>query len=201
MLAEPAATIGRERRRVNRLQHKVLRLVYHVCLASCIASPQHVDQMLPFGSQSTDGRISKLLPAECRMAVGLMGTDCQRGVEQQHTLLGPARQITCLRNGRAQIILNLLEDILQRRWKLHPVLYRETQAVSLPRLMVRVLSDDDHLHLVKGTQVESIEDEFSWWEASAYNILLPDGIRQLLKVRFLKFSLQMFLPRGLYLYI
>ena len=73
--------------------------------------------------------------------------------------------------------------------------------MSLPRLMVRVLSDDDHLHLVKGTQIEGIEDEFSWWEASAYNILLPDGIRQLLKVRFLKFSLQMFLPRGLYLYI
>ena len=201
MLTEPAATIGRERRRMNRLQHKVFRLVYHVCLASRVAAPQHVDQMLALCSQGPDGRISKLLPAQCRMAVGLMGTYGQRGIEQQYPLFGPARQITCLRNGRAQIILNLLEDVLQRRWKLHPVLYRETQAVSLPRLMVRVLSDDDHLHLVKGTQVESIEDEFSWWEASAYTILLPDGIRQLLKVRFLKFSLQMFLPRGLYLYI
>ena len=201
MLAEPAATIGRERRRVNRLQYEILRLVNHICLASRVAAPQHVDQMLALCSQGPDGRISKLLPAQCRMAVGLMGTYGQRGIEQQYPLFGPARQITCLRNGRAQIILNLLEDILQRRWKLHPVLHRETQAVSLPRLMVRVLSDDDHLHLVKGTQVESIEDEFSWWEASAYNILLPDGIRQLLKVRFLKFSLQMFLPRGLYLYI
>lgn len=173
MLAEPAATIGRERRRVNRLQHKVLRLVYHICLASRVATPQHIDQMLALCSQSTDGRISKLLPAQCRMAVGLMGTYGQRGIEQQDPLLGPARQITCLRKGRAQIILNLLEDILQRWRKLYPVLNGETQSMCLSRLMIRVLSDDDHLHLVKGTQVESIEDEFPGGEQmpAAYSCL------------------------------
>ena len=148
MLTEPAATIGRERRRMNRLQHKVFRLVYHVCLASRVAAPQHVDQMLALCSQGPDGRIGKLLPAECRMAVGLMGTYGQRGIEQQYPLFGPARQITCLRNGRAQIILNLLEDVLQRRWKLHPVLYRETQG-SCPMMTTFTWSKGHKLKALK----------------------------------------------------
>jgi hypothetical protein len=67
--------------------------------------------------------------------------------------------------------------------------------------MIWVLSDDDHLHLVKGTQVESIEDEFPRGETNACSILLPDGTCQLLEIRFLELPLQMFLPRGLNLHI
>ena len=93
MLAEPATTVGRKGRRVNRLQHKVARLVYHVGLAAGIAAPKHIYQMLTLLGQSTNGSIGELLPAEGGVAVGLMGTDSEGGIEQEYTLASPARQV------------------------------------------------------------------------------------------------------------
>ena len=35
----------------------------------------------------------------------------------------------------------------------------EAESLCLSLLMVRILPNDDHLHLVEGTEVEGIEDE------------------------------------------
>ena len=130
-----------------------------------------------------------------------MGTDRQRGIQQQYALLGPARQIARRWNGGPQIALNLLEDILQRRGKRHAVLHRETQPVGLAGFVVGVLADDDHFHPVERAQVEGIEDELARRVASPGSILLPDDTGQLLEVRLVELALQVFLPRGVYLYI
>ena len=34
--------------------------------------------------------------------------------------------------------------------------------MCLSLLMVRILPNDDHLHLVEGTEVEGVEDEVAW---------------------------------------
>ena len=135
------------------------------------------------------------------MAVGLMGTHCQRSVEQQHALLSPSCQIAALRNGCSQVLLYLLEDILQRGRKLHTVLHREAQPVGLSRFVIRVLSDNHHLHAVERTQVEGIEYQGAWRIARACRIFLTHSTRQSCEVRLLKFRLQMLLPRRFYLYI
>jgi hypothetical protein len=55
--------------------------------------------------------------------------------------------------------------------------------------MVWVLSDNHHLHLIKGTKIKGIEYQFAWRIAGCSGIFLPNGTRQLSKVGFLKLTL------------
>ena len=84
---------------------------------------------------------------------------------------------------------------------MHTVLHRKTQSVGLPRLMIRVLSDNHHLHLVERAEVEGIENQVPWWIACCLHIFLSDSSSQLLEVRLLKFALQLRFPRFLNLYL
>lgn len=63
--------------------------------------------------------------------------------------------------------------------------------------MIRILADDNNLHLVERREVESIEDEMSGRIARTVLILLPDSISELLEVRSLKLRLEILLPRVL----
>ena len=58
---------------MDRLEHEVTLVIDHRGLATGIAAPQHIDDMLTLGSEGTDGGIGELLPPEARMTVGLMG--------------------------------------------------------------------------------------------------------------------------------
>ena len=112
MLTEPAATIGTQWRGMDTLKHQIAGLVNHISLTSGITSPKHIHQMFTMSGQSLNSRISKPLPPQRRVTIGLMGTDCQRGVEQQYTLFSPSCQVTRSRNRRTQVGLNFFEDIL-----------------------------------------------------------------------------------------
>ena len=68
--------------------------------------------MLPATSQGLYRRIRKRLPPQLCMRVGLMGTNCQCGVEQEHALLCPPRQITAVGYRGTKVVLYLFEDIL-----------------------------------------------------------------------------------------
>ena len=184
---------------MDTLQYEVLRLVNHISLTTGIAAPEHIDQMLAMGCQGLYGGISELLPTETTVAIRLMGTHRQRCIEQQHPLFCPARQVARLRDGRTEVILYLLEDILQRRREHHPILHGETQSMCLSGLMIRVLSDNHHLHLVKRTQVEGIEDQFSRGVTSGLLILLPHGLCQLCEVGLVEFLAEIRLPCRFYL--
>ena len=113
MQPEPPTTIGTQWRWVHRLEHQVALLVYHIRLSTGKSSPKHIYQVLPLRSQCTDGSVGERLPPNLRMAVGLMGTHGERGIEQQHPLLRPTTQIARRGNGDIEIILYLLKDILQ----------------------------------------------------------------------------------------
>ena len=157
--------------------------------------------MLALCGECLDGGIRKLLPAQRRVTVCLMRPHRQRGIQQQHPLFCPARQIACSRDGCAEVCLNLLEDVLQRRRKHHPVLYGKTQPVSLSWLVIRILTDDDHLHLVERTEVEGIEDQSAGRIAGGLLILLSHGLCQLCEIGLLKLLSEMRPPRGFDLYI
>ena len=135
------------------------------------------------------------------MTVGLMCSNGQGGVEQQYALFCPTCQIPTQRNGCSKVVLYLLEDVLQRRRKHHPVVHRETQAVGLSWFMIRILSDNHHLHLVERTEIEGIEDQSARWVTGGGIVLLSYPLGQLREIRLLKLLLQMPLPRFLYLYI
>ena len=83
----------------------------------------------------------------------------ERGVEQQHALFSPACEVAAFGHGCAEVLLYLLEDVLQRRRERHTVVHGEAESLCLSLLMVRILPNDDHLHLVEGTEVEGVEDE------------------------------------------
>src|SRR3546814_4313423 len=57
----------------------------------------------------------------------------------------------------AQIALNLGKDIAQRGRYRHSRWYRKAQSVRLPRPVVRVLTEDNHLHRVKRGGIEGRE--------------------------------------------
>ena len=94
-----------------------------------------------------------------------------------------------------------LEYIDKRRRKRDTILHRETQSVSLSRLMIRVLSDNDNLHLIKRTEIKGIENQFTWRITRTCHILLSHLVCKPHEIGLLKLSLQMSFPRLLYLYI
>ena len=186
---------------MDALEDEVALAVDHVGLATGIASPEHIDQMLALACKGLDGGVGEVAPAQHGVAVGLVGPHRERGVEQQHALARPALQVAAGGHGSAHVLLYLLEDVLQRGREGHAVLHREAQAVSLAGLVVGVLADDDHLHLVEGAQVEGIEDEAARRIAGSSGVFLSHAFGQLCEIGFLKLALQVLLPCGLYLYV
>ena len=130
-----------------------------------------------------------------------MGAYGQRGVQQKHALVCPTGKVTAFGYRNAQVVLNLLEDVLEGRRKCHPVVHREAQAVRLPRSVVRVLPDDHHLRLVERTKVEGIEDQFAGRVYLCTRIFGPHEVGQLDEIVLLKLRLQLLFPGFFYLYI
>ena len=71
--------------------------------------------------------------------------------------------------------------------------------MSLSWFVIGVLSDDNHLYLVERTQIKGIEDETPRRIAGTSSILLSHRLGELFEIRFLKLTLQVFLPCGFYL--
>lgn len=157
--------------------------------------------MVSIPIQCLNHGIGKRLPSPALMASGCMGTHRERGIQQQHPLFGPSSEVSRSRDRPSQILFYLPENILQRRWKRHAVVHREAESVSLPILMIRVLTNNDHLHLIKRTQIKSIENQSTRRETCSLRIFLPYKISQIREIRLLKFSTDMRLPRLFYLYI
>ena len=69
--------------------------------------------MLALFGKDAYGSVGKLLPAAALVRASLVGLYGKRGIEQQHTLIGPAGKVTIRRERFAQVALYLLEYILQ----------------------------------------------------------------------------------------
>ena len=88
---------------MDTLKHKVAALVNHISLRTGIATPKHIDNMFAMRGQRLNSGICKLLPTQRRMTIRLMSPHRQRGIQQQHALFCPARQIARGWNRRTQV--------------------------------------------------------------------------------------------------
>ncbi len=124
-----------------------------------LRAPEHEDNRTILFVHGPQNGIGELLPPLSFMGIGGMRTHGQNRVQHEHTLLRPVHQITVVRHAAADIVMKLLVNVdkggRQRllRWQ-----HGKTQAVCLPRLVVRILSQDHHLHLCERCQMQCVEN-------------------------------------------
>ena len=165
-----------------------------------IATPEDEHHVLLFGGYVLDDGVGKLFPSPSLMAPCLMRAHGEGAVEQQHALLCPAPQAAALRYGTPQVAVDFLEDVLERRGKRHTVCHGEAEALSLPRLMVGVLPEDDHLELFKRAEVEGIEYLSRRGIACSGAVLLAHKVGELTEIGRIKLALESLCPTGMYPY-
>ena len=66
--------------------------------------------------------------------------------------------------------------------------------MGLARLVVRVLAEDYHLHVVERTEVEGVEYLAAWRETGVVEVFLPDEICQVDEVLLLEFPTDVLFP-------
>ena len=198
MTAEKSA-IGAQRRRVYGSEYQMSGAVDESRLLLCITSPQEENQSVAFGSKSLNHGIGEDFPTVTLVRTCLMCPDRKGGVEQEYALCRPTTQTAALRNGNAEVVVNLFEDVLQRRGMCHTVGNRKAKSFGLSEIMIGVLSENDDFYLVERAEIKRIEDERTGWKAFAVAIFLPDKLSERLKIRFVKLFLQYCLPTGRYL--
>ena len=71
----------------------------------------------------------------------------------------------------------------------------EAKAVGLIRAMIRILPNDDHLGLVERAMIKGRKNILSRGITSGRNIFLLYKLYQFLKIGFVKFALELGLPR------
>ena len=201
MTVAKKSVVGRKWRRVGRSKHQVATAVDECPLLLCISSPQKKYQIFTPLSQAAYGGIGKLFPPLTLVGTCLMGTYRECGIEQQHSLLCPTGEIARKGERHTQIILQFLEDIDQRGRELYPIVDREAESVRLPRTMIGVLPDDDHLHPVKRTEVESIENQPSGGIYGCNRIFAAHKVGEPHKIGLFKLVSQLLFPALFYLYI
>ena len=149
----------RQRRGVVGAQHQMAPVCRnHRALGLRVRHPQHEHHgPRPLRHLADDG-IGQPLPAPACVAGGLALFHRQAGVEQQHAVLRPLDQAAAglrkRRGRRAQIALQFLEDVAQRRRQRHTRRYRERQPLGLAAPVVGVLAEDDHAHAFRRRQFQ-----------------------------------------------
>ena len=109
-------------------------------LGTSVAAPEDEDHGVFAVVEHLDDLVGELLPADLGMAVGLSGHDSEGSIEQKYPLVGPGFEVAVIGNVAAQIIVQFLVNILQRRRDTDARLYGKTQPVRLLGTMVRVLA-------------------------------------------------------------
>jgi len=151
--------------------------------------------------QRLDGGIGELFPTLALVARSLMGTHGKGGIEQQHALFRPSGKVARSRHWASSVVVYFLEYVLKRRGKRHAIVHGETQPVRLPGFMVWVLTYDNHFHLVKRTQVESVENKASRRITPRLGVLRAHERCQILEILLVELTADVLPPRLFNLYI
>ena len=116
-----------------------------------------------------------------------MSSDCEYRIQKQNSLVSPFLQVSIIRDIAAQIIVKLLVDILQGWWNiLLRRKHRKRQSVRLIDIVVRVLSEDEHLYLVKRCKVHGIKYVICRRIYHMCGIFISHKIVQIPVIRFFK---------------
>ena len=82
----------------------------------------------------------------------------ERGVEQQHALRGPRCQIPALGHRASQVGGHLLVHVAKAGGQLAASGHGKRQPHGLPRPVIRVLAQDDHLHVRRRGERKRVKD-------------------------------------------
>ena len=98
--------------------------------------------------------IGESLPSLALMRSGAPVLNGQSAVQQQDALPRPAFQIAMPGMRYAQITGQFLIDVLQGWWRGHARSHRKAEPMRLPRPVIGVLTQNDHLYLFKRRQIK-----------------------------------------------
>ena len=144
--------------------------VNHCGLLAGGAAPENEGKSALAFVQYLDDTVGKALPTLPPMTVGLVRTDRENRVQQQHPLLCPVGQIPVFGDGNAFALMEFTEDVLERRRRRDAAANRETQAMSLAKPVIRILSQHDNPHTIKWSAVKCAEDLVAGGEDAVFGL-------------------------------
>ncbi len=214
VVAAEEPVVGREGRRMRTFEHAVFAPIDEHLLVAGVASPKQEDDVRTIGGKRLDGSVGECLPTLACMTVGHASLHGERSVEQQDALVGPCAEVAAVGQGRgtshrpwigtrhhhgrlSELAHQFLVDVEQRRREGNARLHREAQAMSLPRFVIGILSEDDNLHLVERRAVEGFEDEASGRIARRGLVGTAHEVGKYLKIRAVELWLKLLAPRFL----
>ena len=153
MSASEESPVSRQRARMRCGEYKMLRVIEHRSLLLCTLAPEHVNNRPVKTVKGSYRCIRELFPSLAPMGLCHMCSYREYRVEQHHALISPFYEISVVRDVAAQIVVKFLIYVLQTRWYCHMRRYRKAQTVSLSRLMIRILSEYQHLDVCKRCSV------------------------------------------------
>ena len=98
------------------------------------------------------------------MGIGLVGVDSEDSIEEEDTLSGAPRQIPMARmNKTIDVCRQLFKYVFQTGWRWNWSLHTEAEPVSLIRAVIRILSQNDNLHISDVTYLGPREHLLRRW--------------------------------------
>lgn len=160
-----------------------------------IRTPKHEDKAFLVVAEPLHHSVSERFPAFVFVGVGLVCSDGQHGIEEQHTLLGPSSQISMSRvlkafNVRDQFFVH----VLQTGWGSYWSFDTKAQTMGLVRTMIRILAQNHHLDIPDVAHLCPGEDMLSRWVHGVAFSLIGNKTHQLFKVGLSKLRRQRFPP-------
>ena len=122
-----------------------------------IAAPEEKRLGRRLLGKRSDNPVCQNFPPFFRVASGRAFFDSQNRVQKQDALRRPAGKIAVSRDIASELKRDFLIDIPKRRRNPYSLLNREREALRLSLLVIRILSDDDHPHRVRGSERQSPE--------------------------------------------
>ena len=171
-------------------QNGVARVGDELCFALGIGTPQQEHHRGVFLIHRLDDRVGEGFPALALVRVGLVGAHRQHGIQQQHAPLGPRHQMPVVGDAKTNIVAQLFVDIHQGGRGRHARAHREGQSVGLARLVVGVLPDDHHAHVLVGRVVQGVEHVRAGWVHGVFAAFFAYKLIQGLVVGFVLFGAQ-----------
>lgn len=121
--------------------------------SSGVAPCQEHHSVRSHPSNQIDCLLSEFLPSLIGVAIRLMGTDREAGIEHQNTPIGPRSEKTSIIRRYLEVWVVLLDssvDVDQRWRSSSRRSHRERQAMSLIIIVIRVLANHDYFDSVQG---------------------------------------------------
>lgn len=123
--------------------------------------PKQKHHILALSIDRLNDGICELLPAALRMRVRLAVLHCQGSIEHEYSLFCPLGEISMGRSLLDEFVADkVFVDVFKGRGRRHWFEDTEAESMSLVRLVIGVLANNDHFYVGDRGLSEGIEDIF-----------------------------------------